>query len=227
MIKDKNFLYFAILLIAVIILFSTSSSSSDDNTISLQGFSEEFLTPDQFNANLGVQITSTSSEDASRQAQAVIESLKNLLPDSVVIENERFNVHPINLRTEESTQFRVTRTLSITTKDVDEAGNILSLAVSNGANQVNGHFSLSDEAKSELKEVLIESAVKDARKTADTMANTAGTRIVGVKSMSIQQGFSPYFRAEVATALDSGVTDTIDPGVVSESLTVNVQFLIR
>lgn len=106
----------------------------------------------------------------------------------------------------------------------DRAGEVIDLAVGNGADEVDGvRFTLRDETRAELRERALTRAVETARADADTVAAAADLTVTGVSQVSTSGGFAPAFDARVDEAAGGGAT-TLEPGPVTVTATVSVTY---
>lgn len=107
----------------------------------------------------------------------------------------------------------------------DRAGEVIDLAVSNGADEVDGvQFTLTDETRASLREQALTSAVEAARADADTIATAADLSITGVKHVSTSGGFTPVFDARVEQSGGGGAATILEPGPVTVEATVSVTY---
>lgn len=222
----KKNVYIAIGLIIILFgILSIYSPSVQEGVIVVSGSSEEKVSPDKFEANLGVRLLGQDTTSLSEETQVIMNNIKALFGEEIIIEDESFNMYPSYSREDSPVEYSVQRSFRVSTRDIEKAGEIMNGAVRAGANQVNGYFTLSEDAKKDLRDSLIEEAVNDARAKANSLARASDSKIVGVKSVNMQQGFAYPFRASSLTMEDT--SENIDPGRVQESLTVNVEFWIR
>ncbi|MFA1609508.1 SIMPL domain-containing protein [Halobellus rubicundus] len=105
-----------------------------------------------------------------------------------------------------------------------EAGRVVDTAVGNGASEVYGvSFTLSDEARAELRAQALERAMADARADADVVAGAAGLSVTGVQSVSVGSDYGPIYESRVAA--DAGGAGTqFDAGPVTVTARVDVTY---
>ena len=111
--------------------------------------------------------------------------------------------------------------------DPARAGEVVDLAVGNGADRVDGiAFTLSDERRADLREQALTAAVDAARADADTVAAATGLSVTGVASAATGGGFGPVFDARFAESGGggAGVPTTLEPGPVTVTATVSVTY---
>ena len=129
------------------------------------------------------------------------------------------------------TTYQVTNTLQVTLKDVNQTGNVIDTAVTNGINTASSiQFMLSDEQAQALRTEALKKAVTLARADADVVAAALGVNITSVQSADISQGYTPVvydnFQAGVATS-KAAVPTPIQPGDITVTAQVSVTYSIR
>ena len=112
--------------------------------------------------------------------------------------------------------------LRVRLTDLKLAGEILGDAIYHGATGLGQiSFGISEEKSKELRLQAIKLAYENALKTAEALAEAAGLRITGIKSMSVQSGYTPpiyYTRAEAGSV-------PLMPGEGQVSVSVYVEFI--
>lgn len=120
--------------------------------------------------------------------------------------------------------YRVSNQVTVTTKAIEQVGQLIDLAVQAGANQVHGvSFSLSEEAITQARLQALDLAIEDAQAKADAIASKLGLKIVGVGHVSESPGFYPPYYA-VAERTDSRGATPIEPGQVDVTVTIHIIF---
>lgn len=124
----------------------------------------------------------------------------------------------------DATRYRAQQGIAVELSNVSRAGEVVDVAVANGATGVRGvEFTLSSEAESTLRERALENAMADARSQAETLAATEDVRITGLRAVSTTgDDVRPFVARETAVAGDAGTR--IDGGPVSVSATVRVTY---
>jgi uncharacterized protein YggE len=210
------------------------SNGQQGNTISLSGTGTVTVTPDQVQVRLGVETrASTASEAQQMNAEKmsnVIETLKEAGVPEEKIKTSGFSLTPVTAKTEEpwrsDLEYEVvgyicSNNVVFTVDEISTAGDIIDLAVTAGANTVQGvYFTVSDEKAAELQNQATQMAVKDAEAKAKLIAETAGVTIVGPTSLSIGGFYMPEYRAYDAVASAPASNTPILPGQIDVSVTV-------
>jgi uncharacterized protein YggE len=159
-------------------------------------------TPDQAEISVSVQTESLDPKLAQAQNAVIMTQVMNALKGAGVADKDLkttgFSMYPVyddsgsyffkNIR-----YYQVTNTLLIRVTDVKQTGDLLDLAVANGANNVNSvTFTLSEEKQQGLRDEALTEAVGLARADADTVAKAAGLTITGVREITVGGGNVPY-----------------------------------
>jgi uncharacterized protein YggE len=205
------------------------------NTISVSGTGEVAGIPDTLIVDLGVAVLRPSvgeaTSDAAALAQAVIDAVKATGVEERDIQTTNYSIWPeYDYRNETQTLrgYRVTNTISIKIRDIDNAGSTIDAATAAGGDDavVNGiRFDL--EENGALITAAREAAWNDAASKAAQLASLAG---VGMgRAVSITESTSstppPVLRTEAADV--GGAATPIQPGEQVVSVTVNVSFAIE
>jgi len=140
-----------ILIIALIAV--TGCQVKEENTINVEGNSEITVDPDEAEVWAGFSVVKLTAEDAQNEANKVINAMINGLKAAGIPEND-METEQLSLyeerRWEEGKStvvgWRASQTLKIKTTDLTKVGQIVDIAVNNGANQINNiNFGLSEE----------------------------------------------------------------------------------
>lgn len=107
----------------------------------------------------------------------------------------------------------------------DRAGEVIDLAVANGADEVTSvQFTLREETRASLREQALTSAVEGARADADTVAAAAGLSITGIEHVSTSGGVSPVFDGRFDEGAAGGAPTVLEPGPVTVEATVSITY---
>ena len=212
--------------------------SADPDTISVTGMGRVSLVPDRFSFNVGVQTMAPTVEEAVNQnnsrVAAVIAALKKAGAAGEEIQTANFNIYPQQEyeqgKTPRVTGYQVSNSVTVTKKQIADAGRLLQVAIAAGVNQTSGlTFSVSDPARG--RDQGLRNAFEDARAKAALLAQSAG-RTLG-PALSIAEGSSPSMpprpmsmvRSMMAKAEVSEVP--VESGSDERSFTVSVVFAMR
>ncbi len=205
------------------------------NIISVTGTATKNVAPDQVIVNFGLETRALTAEEASQQNAKTMTSMIDAVKAMGITEKElstsNFNIFPVyDEKGSVITGYKVSNTVSVKTKMLDKAGQIIDTAVKAGANRVDSvYFTLSDDLQKQLRDDLIPDAVKDAQMKADKALEPVGKKITGVKSISLSEfGVPPPVTLERVPAV-AGLEAPPPPIFKSEqqvSMSVSVIFLI-
>ncbi|MGC9993201.1 MAG: SIMPL domain-containing protein [Candidatus Cybelea sp.] len=206
--------------------------------IAASGFGRVALPPDIATVRAELQTNAVRANDAVAQNNAaydrVVAAVGNLgiARADVALDwyNVRYNpqpgVMPAN-PTSEQYGYTVSRNFEVTVRRIAMAGTITDACIDAGATSIIGvSFDLSDRTAARMQ--AITKAIADARANAETIARSAGLRIVSIKSISYPD--TPYSEPSgmvTIARVSSGVRapTNLDQSNVSEFASVRVVFL--
>jgi hypothetical protein len=233
-----------ILLAALLTACNISVQQPDQpqqNTISVSGNAQLKAQPDEAIVMLRVETNGTNAKEAQDKNSIAMDAVQKALSRAGVedrdMETMNYNIYE-NLIWDYKEQrqinmgFKASHTLKVKTKDLSRVGELIQIAVDNGATNLDSvSFSLSTAAEKEAKDEALRQATRDARQKADALADGLDLRIVKVSSVSINEyNVMPFYRggyAEAAMTKDSGApAPAILPSEVDVSANVQVVFEI-
>ncbi|MFZ0513347.1 MAG: SIMPL domain-containing protein [Candidatus Nitrosopolaris sp.] len=231
---------------------STDTSSSppirntgnltNNNILSTSGTGITKVKPDNVLIALGVETTNKTAKAALSTNSATVNRVLDVLLAAGVKRNETstsaFSISPnYNYSKSGSTKitgFTVDNPIQIESSNINNTGKWIGTAISSGgATTVNSiDFTLSDKKLEEIKNGLIKQAIDSARSKADIAASTLGLKILGVKSISLNEleGSSqpqPILQNSVASAPALAGATPIISGEQQVSITVTIDWLIK
>jgi len=239
---QKKFLLVAALLITSLLLASCSSlaTSSGEDTVrklNVSGTGTVKLSPDIAQVNIGVRSQSPdvaqALEENTANAEAIIQSLMDLGVEQHDIQTRNFNVYPQQNRepgpegdVEETQTFVVENTISVTVRELDSLGEILTAVIQEGANTIHGvTFDVEDReaAVAEARGL----AIEDAKAQAETIAETAGVSLGMIQSISINEGGgAPMTRAMEMPEAAAGGEVPVSGGQLTIHVSANLTYEI-
>jgi uncharacterized protein len=194
-----------------------------------------------FIMSLGVETTNTKAKAALAANSELMDKIVNALKIAGIKENETststFTITPNRDYSIDKNQgkligFTVRNSILINSNNVNNASDWIDIAVSSGANNVDSiYFSISDKKLDEIKKELIKQAIGNAREKADVAASELGLKVVGVRTINIDQA-TPIFTGPTSYALESfknepsAASPPILTGEQQISLNVNTVFLM-
>lgn len=215
---------------------SNETAQDDTNetstaTISVTATGEADADPDAAIVFLSVSATADSPDAAAQQAANNTSRLRTALTNASVDEDAvrttDYNLYERDRRDPDNDTGRYVaeQGIAVSINDTDRAGDVVDLAVGNGATSVRSvQFTLSEETRSELRNRALSNAVQSARSQADAIAGSADLRIVGVRSVStVEPTFGPFEAADRGAVQEDAAT-RIDTGPLTVTATVEVTY---
>ncbi|MBW2981577.1 SIMPL domain-containing protein [Candidatus Woesearchaeota archaeon] len=226
-----------IISILIIALIALTGCQTSENTINVEGSSEITVDPDQAEAWVGVSIVDVSADLAQQQVNTAINDIINSLKAAGISEDD-ISTEQLSIYEERRWEsgkstvvgWRATQTLKIKTTELTKVGQIVDIAVDNGANQINSiNFGLSEEKEQEYKKQAIAQATTNAKEKAETIADSLGAKLGKIRSVS-ESGFyyRPYAYAMEKTIGDEAVAEAAQvlPGDVTVTARINIVYNI-
>lgn len=245
MFKDENKLPHVITIIAVIgallvALTAVRDTNTDQETVSVSGMYETDVHPDESEIFLLITTTHESSAEAQREnkeiSNKVIGALKGYGIDENDIETISYTLQKRSFWDYEHSKevdrgYEQQHTLKVTTRQLENVGSIVDLAVENGVNNVqNIQFVLSNERQAELKTELLTYATKNAKEKAEALANAVDQDIGEALTISENTYFGgPWMYQGLAAKAESASMEdvVIEPQDVHVQSTVNIVFELQ
>lgn len=125
--------------------------------------------------------------------------------------------------------YEVSNTITIETSKLDGVGDLIDLAVANGANSVSSlQFTLSKPRSTELRSQALQIAVEKAKSDADDVIAATGNSLGRVHEVTVEDTYTPpvYFNQDVRNEkLAAAAPSTpIEPGSVDVTAKVSVSY---
>jgi len=208
-----------------------TASDAATHTITVSASGKVTVVPDVARVTLGVTIT-TPTVKAARASAAdsmtkIIAAIKKLGVADADIQTVGLNLYPqyTNGSSTKIAGYTISEQLSVTIRDLENAGDVVDAATANGATDVNGiSFELADPAKA-LNDARA-SAVAAAQASAQAMATAAHVSLGSVVAITDATPPSPIFYGVRAQAADSSAPTPVQVGTQDVSATVTVVFAI-
>ena len=176
--KHKHLLLFVLALLMMAL--PVSAQEMMDNTITVTGTGTAFGSPDTAFIEVGVDVENESVADALSQAGDAVTQIVNAL-EALGIERQDIQTTSVNIWRDERYDpqtgiptgervFRVSETLRIIVRDVQQVEEVISTGVENGVTNIFGlNFSITEDG--DLLQSARENAVADARARAEHLAS--------------------------------------------------------
>ncbi|MEI7474405.1 MAG: SIMPL domain-containing protein [bacterium] len=208
--------------------------------VNVQGTAKENYPPDTANITFAIEVNSKDVKQATQKnAQAsekVINAVKKYIDTTKgeKIKTSNYNVTPSydynkNSNRNTITGYTVTNQITVTSKRIKNAGEIIDTAIENGANRVdNLSFSLEDDQN--FATALIKKATIEAYSNAQATAEALGYKVNGVKDITVstsrQQPYASNIYFEAKKASVAGYSTPIEAGDTTVNALVQANFFI-
>jgi len=240
----KRFLVFFAASLAAASAFAqpvTTSRESNVDTISVSGTGHVSLTPDRYSFTATVQTMAPTVEEAvndnNQKVAAVIAALKAAGAKAEEIQTANFSIYPQQDYSQQQQGkpprvigYQVANSITVTRKQVSDAGRLLQAAVSAGVNQTSGlSFSVSDPSRGRdegLRAAFAEAHAK-ASLFATAAGRTLGTAIAINELGSMQPQPRPMMARNVMAAQVVSSEVPVESGTTELTFTVSVVFAMR
>lgn len=185
---------------------SNERNNSSEKTLTVDGTGIVKLEPDIAVVNLGVETIGkevwSAQEENSRLSTAMVQAINRMGIDKKDIGTANYSISPEYDFIEGKQVFRgyrVINTYNITIRDLKEVGQIIDVAVKNGANKINDiNFTISNPSPFINRALSL--AVKDAFEKAQTIADTLGVELNAIPNSVTEEHVSSAERSSTVTA---------------------------
>lgn len=218
------------------------SNITNNNILSDAGTATTKVKPDKVTLILGVETTNQTAKAALSTNSATMNEVLNVLLSAGVKQNETstsaFSISP-NYNYSQGrniiTGFTVSNSIQIESSKINDTARWIDTAISSGgATSINSiGFTLSDKKLQEIKNGLIKQAINNARSKADIAASAVGLKVLGIKSMYINEFEQPPtppqpFLQKQSLATPAGTDGTpIISGQQDVSVSVSTDWLMK
>ena len=165
-----------VLMIVALLALIGCVQQGEGNTINVAGNSELSVEPDEAEVWAGVSVVKDSADEAQNEVNAAINGMLGGFEQAGIseddIETEQLSIYEERKWTRDEGSvvvgWRATQTLKVNTAELTKVGEIVDIAVKNGANQINNiQFKLSEEKEQEYKKQAISEATINAKEKAE------------------------------------------------------------
>lgn len=221
--------------------YAELSSPDNNKTLLTTGSATTQVKPDKVTVSLGVETTNTKAKAALAANSELMNKIISALKIAGVKENETstssFTITPNRDYTIDKNQgkligFTVSNSIQIDSNNVNKTSEWIDTAISSGANNVNSiYFSLSDKKLDDIKKQLLNEAIENANEKADIAASAFGLKIVGIRTVTIDQP-TPIFTGPTSYSATSLKNEAFAPstpimtGQQQISQSVNIVYLM-
>jgi uncharacterized protein YggE len=221
---------------------AATDTTPEERLIHASGTGEVTTTPDRAVISVAVENEHTDPKEAqavnAREMARVTSAIKaaGIAPEDM--KTTGYSIwpeYPENDKpfSSQKVTYHVTNTLEVTLKDVTRVGEIVDIAVSNGANRINNvYFTLSPEKEQQFRGEALTKAVQKARADADVVAAASGVNITGIQDISIGGIYVPFFENAQYRMMDTKggvapVTTPVEAGTIKVTASVSIAYIIR
>ena len=216
---------------------SNGGTEMTEHTVTVSGTGRVDVTPDKAQISVGVfteaETAKESQEQNAEKINAIIEKLKETgVPESSIQTTGFYMNQNYDYNTNRVIGYRTEATLTVSDREIDEIGTVISACTEMGANNFNGISFTSSKYDEAYGEALGE-AVAEARTKAEALAAASGKKLGSV--MKIVEGYqdtSARYRnsniyMESPEAEEAVMDMAVMPGELSVNAPVTVTFLLE
>lgn len=203
-------------------------AGGDAATIDVSATGTATAEPDRALVYVSVVATADDAATARERVAADANAMRDALRAAGVADEQvrsvGYSLGEEYRRDDEPRRYRAVHRYEVTLTDLDATGAVVDLAVENGANRVESvRFTLSEDARQELRADALADAMTNARAQADAVAAAADLSVAHVAHVStgLQYGYPVY--ADAARA-EGGASTTFDTGSVDVTATVSATY---
>lgn len=230
------------ILVPLILLIASAASAQPSTppleSVSVTGTGRATLTPDRFTFNVGVQTMAQTVEQAvnenNARVAAVVAALKKAGATDPEIRTSGFSIYPqqdySQGRLPRLLGYQVSNNITVTKKQIGDAGKLLQVAISAGVNQAGGiQFEVSDPTRG--RDAGLRAAFDEARAKATLLAAAAGRtlgRAIMITEGTPSEGPRPMPMRGMVQAAKMEVSEVpVESGTQEVTFTVSVVFDLR
>lgn len=238
--KRFSTLVLVVLCLSALLVGAVNAQEPPARTVSVTGLGEASGIPDMLYIYLGVDTVeanaSTAIAQSNEKLNAIVEAVKEFGIEAKDIQTANFSVYPedrYDSRTGMPTGervYRVQQSVTVTVRDIAQAGAIIDASIQAGANAINGlSFALSDSKALESEARLL--AVQDARARAEELATALGLTVGDALTVS-EFSNAPVYPMETmysgrVMSTDAGGSTQLNIGQMMVQLNVSITFELK
>lgn len=236
----SNYKFIALTFLFAFLFVSSSNAQGvkyEQQTINVNGSGEVSISPDIANISFSIETNAKTASAAVKEnadkTNKVLEALKSQIGEDDKLSTTGYNLSPMyeyNNQTKKSefTGYKATNTVLVKTYNLKKIGTLIDSAAEAGSNNIRGLTFDSTKRNDYRREALVK-AVKDARATADTVANAAGVQITTIYQISPSYNYPvPVYRDYSESKMAAAPPSTpIEAGEITIKASVNMVFGIE
>lgn len=228
-----------VLMIVALLALIGCVQQGEGNTINVAGNSELSVEPDEAEVWAGVSVVKDSADEAQNEVNAAINGMLGGFEQAGIseddIETEQLSIYEERKWTRDEGSvvvgWRATQTLKVNTAELTKVGEIVDIAVKNGANQINNiQFKLSEEKEQEYKKQAISEATINAKEKAEVIADSLDVKLGKVKTVSEANYYSRSYPVMMDAKAGAEVIEeaaAVLPGDVAVTANINIVYHVR
>lgn len=219
---------------AVLLTRPVAAAQVGPNTIrqvTVVGNGEVKVTPDTATVQIGVQTDGATSQEAldanNTQVAAVIAKLKELGIAEADIQTANFGINPrYDANGQTVNGYQVSNTVTVTIRNIAQAGTLLDEVVKAGANQVYGiYFGVADPSTAEAQ--ARDLALANARAKADQLAQASGGTVGQVLVVTENIGSAVPLPVMMSARAEDAKSVPLQPGQQTVTLQIQVTYELK
>jgi uncharacterized protein len=181
-------------------------------TITVVGDGTVSIKPDVARANIGVEVLKPTVEEAAAESNQVTDQVLAALKEMGIADNDiqtsGYSVYSERYGSDgapaDKIQYRVTNTVNVLIRDLEQVGQVLDASIKAGANSIYGVEFLLDDATA-ARSAARKQAVNNAGATAQELAELSGVKVGKIISISEVIGNTGGFYNNQFTQYSTGV----------------------
>jgi uncharacterized protein YggE len=236
----------AIIAIAAIIAFSPAlgarqpvmaDTTTTVPTVSVTGTGKITVKPTIARIDFGVLTSAATASAAQTENDATMSKITAAVKASGIkeedIQTTGYSLQPRYVWNKTTGKnvldgYDMNHTMTVTVRNINDAGKTVSLIADNGANTVSGiSFEVDDATLQQTKLAALSLAMASARKTADVVAKAAGKTILSVQTVNVNENIfspQPMYAANSAVPKASAPAP-VEAGTLDVEMSVSVIYL--
>ena len=220
----------AVSILGAAFIMNKEMITGDRRTVTMDGSYTKSVVPDKVEVTFTILTNASNAQDAQDMNAELTDEIIDALEDRGYtkddIETVYYNVRPRyewSGGSQNLIGYEATHQIKVNDSDIKNAGSIVDIAVSNGANRVDYiDFGLSQEKEQEIRVESLAKASANAREKADGIAQGLGMKVKRVISVNEGNMYYPPYRFDYAMAMESSAGTAVkDVQIVSGNVEVS------
>ncbi len=226
-----------------LVLGAGAAHAAEERLIVVSGTAEKSLDPNLVNLTVEVWSKAGTAKQAQQLAAQQFKQMKKTLDEFKIkkedVQTDNYSLTPEYEYDQKSRQnkmigFRVSQTLLVTLRKVDEAGNFLDALVSEKKTMDSGvnvnSLAWDSDKRSQVETATLGDAVRSAKAKAEEIAKAAGVKVKGVSKISHTMsggGPQPIFRNYGLKAMAESASTEVAAGQIKVRVEVTAEYEIN